>query len=113
MTTRTDTQRAQDLDVAIATHTARVRPTQGGYAAIGAMRRAARFACLVRDEGPDNIGAYLDDLTIDQLYALTVTLAAMVDPDVDVVEDRLEWLEPVGRDLERAAQRVRRDEAAA
>lgn len=83
------------------------RPAQGGRAAAAAIRRAAALACLVRDEGTDGIGAFLDDLDTDQLYALTVALAAMVDPDVDVPEDRLAWVTPIGVDLERAQQRDR------
>lgn len=81
------------------------RPAQGGLAARSAIVRAQALACLVRDEGPDSIGAYLDALTSDELYALTVTLAAMVPVDQPAAE-LLGWLEPVGIDLERAAQRA-------
>lgn len=80
------------------------RPAQGGHAARDAVVRAQALACLVRDEGPDGTGAYLDALTRDELYALTVTLAAMVPVDQPAAE-LLAWLEPLGRDLERAAQR--------
>lgn len=83
------------------------RPTQGGVAATAAIRRAMRLAGMVRDEGPDTIGAYLDPLTPDQLYALTVTLAAMVDVD-RTEEELLGWLQPIGRDLENAAEAARK-----
>lgn len=80
------------------------RPSQGGLAARSAIVRAQALACLVRDEGADTIGAYLDDLDADQLYALVVTLAAMVPVDQPAA-DLLGWLEPTGRRLERATQR--------
>ena len=80
------------------------RPAQGSTAARSAMVRAHRLAGMVRDEGPDGIGAYLDELDRDQLYALTVTLAAMVPIDQPAAE-LLGWLEPLGRRLELDAQR--------
>lgn len=101
---RTDAARWDDLDRSIdLIH--RPRPSQGGQAARDGIRRAQHLAALVRDEGPDGIGAYLDDLDQNQLYALTVTLAAMVPLD-QPADDLLAWLEPVGIDLERAAQRA-------
>lgn len=67
------------------------RPEQG-YTVVGpAMARAQKFVGLVRTEGTDAIGAYLDLLTTDQHYALTVTLAAMVPDDVPVSE-LLHWV---------------------
>lgn len=100
---RTHAERVSDLERSIAAYPP-ARPAQGGAAAGNAIRRAQTFACLVRDEGPDGIGAYLDALTGDQLYALTVALAAMVPIDQPATE-LLGWLEPLGRDLERATQR--------
>lgn len=69
------------------------RPTQGARAALAAIERAQNLACMVRDEGADGIGPYLDRLTPDQHYALTVTLAAMVPLD-QTVEELLGWLAP-------------------
>lgn len=72
-------------------HVGRHRDTQGTPAANGAIQRAQYFAEYVRDHGPDALGAYLDQLTPDQHYALTVTLAAMVPLDVPVA-DLLAWI---------------------
>ena len=69
------------------------RPTQGSIAAKNAIERAQTLACMVRDESADTIGAYLDGLTTDQQYALTVALAAMVPIDVSA-DALLDWLEP-------------------
>lgn len=69
------------------------RPTQGTRAAVSAMERAQTLACMVRDESADTIGAYLDALTTDQHYALTVALAAMVPIDAPA-DALLDWLEP-------------------
>lgn len=66
------------------------RPTQGSRAAQHAIRRAADLICAVRDEGACGIARHLDDLTTEQHYALTVTLAAMV-PDDRPVEQLLAW----------------------
>lgn len=114
---RSDEERIADLDRSIALYAGPRRPTQGGSAARSAIARATALACMVRDESADTIGTYLDGLNPDQLYAVVVALAAMVDPD-DVVEDRLGWLEPLGRELEVAGQlerraAARRQEAAA
>lgn len=57
------------------------RPAQGWRVVQPAIDRASHVACLVRDEGPDRIGEYLDRLTVDELYALVVTLAAMTPVD--------------------------------
>lgn len=81
------------------------RATQGGVAARSAIIRATALTCLVRDDGPDTIGAYLDDLNLDQLYALVVTLAAMV-PDDQRVDDLLGWVDDLGRRLELEEQRT-------
>lgn len=72
-------------------HVGRHRDTQGTHAANGAIQRAQYFAGMVRDHGPDAIGAYLDELTPDQHYALTTTLAAMIPLDVPV-SDLLAWI---------------------
>lgn len=69
------------------------RATQGTQAACAAMERAQSLACLVRDESADSIGPWLDKLTPAQMYALVVTLAAMV-PDDQPAADLLDWLEP-------------------
>lgn len=108
---RSDEQRIADLDRSLELYAVR-RPTQGGRAAASAIARATALACMVRDESADTIGDYLDALDREQLYALTVALAAMVDPD-DRVEDRLAWLEPLGVELERQAERERKRALAA
>lgn len=69
-----------------------VRDAQGTTAARIAMGRAQHLAGLVRECGPDRIGAYLDGLTLDQLYATITALAAMVPDDVPV-SDLLGWLD--------------------
>lgn len=56
-------------------------PHQRGVLARLSLNRATEFACMVRDQGPDTTGAYLDRLTRQDLYGLVVTLAAMVDID--------------------------------
>lgn len=66
------------------------RTTQTTQAANAAIERATHLACLVRDYGPDAIGHYLDNLDQAQLYALTVTLAAMVPTDQST-HDLLAW----------------------
>lgn len=106
---RTHEERVSDLERRI--ETLAPRPAQGGTAARAAIRRATRLAGMVRDEGPDGLGAYLDELDREQLYAITVTLAAMVDVD-STVEDLLGWLVPYGEELEREAQRTRSRSAA-
>lgn len=60
-------------------------------AAYAAVTRALKFAGLVRDEGPDSLGLYLDKLDRGQLYGLTVALAAMV-PEDQTPEDLLAWI---------------------
>lgn len=76
------------------------RPTQGGQAAAMAVPRAAALVCAVRDEGAESLAEVLDPLTRDQLYAVAVTLAAMVDPD-QPVDDLLGWVRDLGLELER------------
>lgn len=87
---RTDAARLADLDRAYAEE--QPRDAQGPIAARSALRRAQHLAGLVRTEGPDGIGAYLDALDREQLYAVVVTLAAMVPDDVPVSE-LLAWLD--------------------
>lgn len=72
-------------------HVGRTRDTQGTTAANSAIIRAQNLAGMVRDEGPDAIGRYLDALDRGQLYALTVALAAMVDVD-QTPADLLAWI---------------------
>lgn len=69
------------------------RPTQGTKAAKAAIERAQNLACMIRDESADSIGAYLDALTTNQMYALVTTLAAMVPVDRSA-DELLDWLEP-------------------
>jgi hypothetical protein len=56
------------------------------------VRRATQLACLVRDEGRDGIGDFLDTLTMQQLYGMCVALAAMV-PDDRPVHELLAWVQ--------------------
>lgn len=90
------TQGIPDLDAAPPP-----RPVQGSRAGMAAITRAQHLACLVRDEGADTIGAYLDDLTPDQLYALVTALAAMVPVDATAA-DLLAWVAPPARGSEAA-----------
>lgn len=87
-----DTNRVAQLERTIDDYVANARPTQDPAAVRSARIRAQHLAGLVRDEGPDGIGAYLDSLTLEQLYAVTVTLAAMVPLDTPVA-DLLGWLD--------------------
>lgn len=64
---------------------------EGLALATQAIKRAPNLVCIVRDEGPDTIGAYLDRLNTQELYALIVCLAAMV-PDNQSVNGLLSWL---------------------
>ena len=68
------------------------RATQGPRAGVTALERAQVLACLVRDESADTTGPWLDALDRDALYALAVTLAAMVPPDRSA-DDLLAWLD--------------------
>lgn len=89
---RTDEQRLADLDRTVDRYIEDRRPTQGDRAAATARRRAAHLSRLVREEGADGIGAYLDALDLEDLYAITVTLAAMVPTDRPASE-LLAWLD--------------------
>lgn len=71
--------------------TTRPRRAQGEAAGKAALVRAQSFVCLVRDESVDGIGAWLDRLTRDALYGVTVALAAMVPVDQSA-HDLLAWL---------------------
>ena len=62
------------------------------------VKRATELVCLVRDEGPSATGAFLDRFNAQQMYALAVTLAAMV-PDDRPVDDLLAWTETLDRRL--------------
>lgn len=68
------------------------RGTQGTRAGVVALERAQNFACMVRDESADTLGAYLDELDRDSLYGLVVALAAMVPDDVPAT-DLLAWMD--------------------
>ena len=89
---RTEALRDADLERTIDRYVEDRRPAQGDTAARAARRRAQHLAGLVREEGPDGIGAYLDELDREQLYAVVVTLAAMVPLDTPVAE-LLAWLD--------------------
>lgn len=103
--------RIADLERSIDLYAIR-RPAQGGKAARAAIARAQRLAGMVRDESTDTIGPYLDAMDLDQLYAITVTLAAMVPLDTPV-DELLGWLEPLGAELERDLERQRKARQAA
>lgn len=66
-------------------------PRLRGIIANHAMNRAAELVVMVRDEGTDAIGAFLDRCDRQALYALAVTLAAMV-PDDQPMDDLLGWI---------------------
>lgn len=85
-------KRLAGLESAINGHIAATRTAQGTKAANSALVRAQHLAGMVREQGVDSIGPYLDALTPDELYALTVTLAAMVDLDRSPAE-LLAWLD--------------------
>lgn len=103
--------RIADLERSIDAYALR-RPAQGGTAARAAIARAQRLAGMVRDESTDTIGPYLDAMDLDQLYAIVVTLAAMVPLDTPV-DELLGWLEPLGAELERDLERQRKARQAA
>lgn len=67
-------------------------PQQRGNLARNSINRATELVCLVRDEGADTIGTWLNRLDRQALYGLTVTLAAMV-PDDATVDELLAWIE--------------------
>lgn len=54
--------------------------------------RGAQLACMVRDEGREAIGEFLDGLDVQDLYGLAVALAAMVPIDRPA-SDLLEWID--------------------
>lgn len=85
----TDAQRVGNLEAYIDNAT----PHAPAGALIGqrALKSATELVSMVRDEGPDTLGEYLDRRDRQALYGLVVTLAAMV-PDDRSVEDLLEWL---------------------
>lgn len=89
---RTEEQRLADLERTVDRYIDDRRLAQGDSAARSARQRAANLARLVREEGPDGIGAYLDSLDLEQLYAVATTLAAMVPVDVPVSR-LLGWLD--------------------
>jgi hypothetical protein len=66
-------------------------PRLRGILANHAMNRAAELVVMVRDEGTDAIGAFLDRCDRQGLYALVVTLAAMV-PDDAPMDELLAWI---------------------
>lgn len=70
------------------------RATQGDRAGYVAVMRAQSLVCLVRDEGADGIGAFLDELDTDALYGLAVALAALV-PDDRPAAELLSWLDQI------------------
>lgn len=53
--------------------------------------KALELVCLVRDEGPDAIGAWLAKLNRAERRALPVILAAMV-PDDQPIDELLGWI---------------------
>lgn len=57
-----------------------------------AMNRARSLVCMVRDEGPESIGAVLDRCTGDDLYALVTVLACLV-PDDRSIQSLLAWMD--------------------
>lgn len=65
-------------------------PRQAGIVARHALDRATDLVVMVRDEGTVTVAEYLDRLTRADLYALTVTLAAMV-PDGAPLTRLLAW----------------------
>ena len=81
------------------------RATQGGNAGAKAIPRATAMVVAVRDEGPVEVAAILDPLNRDQLYALTVALAAMV-PDDQPIDELLGWVADLGRNIELANERA-------
>ena len=91
MSTHTTEQRIAALDAAITKTT--IRPAAGPLAGRHALDAAIRLVSLVREEGPDGIGEFLDRRTRDGLYGLVTALAAMV-PDDQTPEDLLAWLVP-------------------
>lgn len=61
-----------------------------------AMTRARTLVGIVRQEGSDTVGEFLDRLTPDDLYALTTVLACMV-PDDRTQADLLSWVKQPAR----------------
>ncbi|GAA2022408.1 hypothetical protein WDZ16_13020 [Pseudokineococcus marinus] len=83
-----------------------------------AMPRALALAGAVRDEGVEGVAAVTDRLERDELVALAVALAALVDVDAPA-SDLLAWAEPAPESPEQlrswhaAWKRGRRDEETA
>lgn len=71
-------------------------PRDAGHLAHWSVQRAATMSVMVRDEGCDRIGDYLDGFNRQELYGLVVALAAMV-PDDRTVDELLEWIAPAPR----------------
>lgn len=90
---KTDAQREAEWRIQVDNLTATARPTAGTLAAVRALDDAQALVCMVRDEGPDAIGRFLDGRKRDTLYALTTVLACMV-PDDRTPEELLAWLVP-------------------
>lgn len=92
MSALTTEQRIANLDAALAK--TEPRGTAGPLIGRHALDSATALVSMVRDEGPDTLGEYLDRRDRQALYGLVVTLAAMV-PDDRPVEELLAWL-PAG-----------------
>lgn len=79
----------------------------GGMLVRSARDRAASLVCMVRDESADSVGAFLDRLDRQNLYALTVVLACMV-PDDRSMDDLLDWIDADEHGTTRGYRRHRR-----
>lgn len=73
-------------------HHTRPAPPRAGELAHWSLKRAQSLACLVRDEGRDAIGDFLDRLDQQALYGLCVALAAMAPVDVPAA-DLIAWID--------------------
>lgn len=72
-------------------HPARAKACARGELAARMVSVAQELACLVRDEGPDAIGKFLDGLAGGEKDALLIVQAAMI-PDDRPAADLLSWV---------------------
>jgi hypothetical protein len=96
--------------VTVIDHPARAAAARRGELAERMVSVAIELACLVRDEGPDEIGAFISALTGEERDALLIIQAALIPDDTDV-KTLLSWVtwDEYGRPLPGAAPAAGRE----